>query len=641
MKKYIVTYFLAVMTVISYLVPCFSFSAKEVEKEVEVPVKYYEFDEGIDYDISNSGALQKIRHSEIGKLTVSGNFKEGEKDGIPAYTVSNDESLSLKFIYDDTLKNASDSEWHIKKDSGNKVDGIKLENDIDRGAIILQTSLDGKKWATVFEKTDFANDVKLDSDKDANYVRLANGCYYRVIVAYKIEKEIGSKEVFSIETPIKEHDDFKNAQVYDFYASYENTDENFISGEKFYFPSGAKDSKYTVATKKNNYAGSEKIEKNDPHYGWNLGNFCLSGYTDKGDDDDVYLKKVGNKVKLTFKLEQDIKKLNGNSNLVIAEDEKGSDEEFKVQSHNMKHGELIIHHTDSENKTNEIKYSDFLSALSSQNADTTIQLFEEGDYEVHLDYTITDKKGIDSDTHYQTSFKFKIRNANCMVYIFDAESGAELSNGDVTENGFRIDTAKSSYPKLQVKKEILNNTKNGLVEDTRFNGAATDGEIFTDDGIYTVKAYNRYDDKLEPAVKTIYVGNNNILTAYTKHLGTSNEYTIQEINNLIKDGYKINDDGDIIEPVTTTTTITTTTTETITETTTTITNTEITTKETSAKIAETSKISSGITTTAVSEKNNKEIRISVWLIILFIGIIFILLTLVVILLLKKKKGKKR
>ena len=31
-------------------------------------------------------------------------------------------------------------------------------------------------------------------------------------------------------------------------------------------------------------------------------------------------------------------------------------------------------------------------------------LFEEGDYEVHLDYAINDKKGLDSKTYYRTSF---------------------------------------------------------------------------------------------------------------------------------------------------------------------------------------------------------------------------------------------
>ena len=347
----------------------------------------------------------------------------------------------------------------------------------------------------------------------------------------------------------------KIAQVYTFYASYKDIDTE-PTGEKYYFYAGAKNAAYTVKTKKNNYAGSETIKKDDPHYGWDLGYFCLSGYTDLGDSDDIYLKKVGNKVKLTFHLDQNIEKLNGNSDLKIAVDKKGSDEKFKVPSHNMKHGELIIRHTDNENKNKEVKYSDYLAALASPGADTAIQLFEEGDYEVHLNYAITDEDGIDSTTYYQTSFKFKIRNANCMVYIFDSKSGAELSNGDVTENGFRIDTAKSSYPKLQVKKEILNNTKSGLVEDTRFNGAASDGESYTDEGIYTIKAFNRYDDKLEPAVKKIYVGSNSILTAYTKHLGTSSEYTIEQLNNMVDSGYTISDNGDIIEPATTMTAVT-------------------------------------------------------------------------------------
>uniref|UniRef100_UPI0025FD5218 hypothetical protein n=1 Tax=Ruminococcus sp. TaxID=41978 RepID=UPI0025FD5218 len=204
--------------------------------------------------------------------------------------------------------------------------------------------------------------------------------------------------------------------------------------------------------------------------------------------------------------------------------------------------------------------------------------------------------GWDTTTYYQTSFKFKIRNANCMVYIFDSKSGAELSNGDVTEYGFRIDTAKSSYPKLQVKKEILNNTKSGLVEDTRFNGAASDGETFTDEGIYTIKAYNRYDDKLEPAVKTIYVGSNNILTAYTKHLNTSEQYTIAQLNNMIDEGYTITDDGDIIEPVIETTTMTTPSPETTT------TKPEVTTITTTTEQVTTEAPSE--TTTSVQPDNN-------------------------------------
>ena len=181
----------------------------------------------------------------------------------------------------------------------------------------------------------------------------------------------------------------------------------------------------------------------------------------------------------------------------------------------MGRGELIIKYTAEDNSDQTVEYSNFLEALSSPGADTTIKLFEEGNYEVYLDYAITDTSGIkDSTSYYRTSFSFKIRNGNCMVYIFDSKSGGELSNGDVTENGFRIDSAKSSYPKLTVKKEILNNTGTGLIEDTRYNQAVTDGEVFTEEGIYTVTAHNRFDSYIEPAVKKIYVGSNKLLTAY-------------------------------------------------------------------------------------------------------------------------------
>ncbi len=554
-KKAACTLSIAVIFAAASPVPTFVAEAKE--QTVDIYGQVYEFDKKSEYEIDSSSATSTTdKASTLGSFSIDGDIsRDYTKNGFTAYEIANDTVFSVSYKYSSKLKDADAMDWHLIEDSKKEVNGISLDDKIKNGAIILQTSLDGDKWSTGTIFTDISSDVTFDQDNGINSIQLANGCYYRIIVAYETEKQLDNTRFLFIDT--SDHKYKKCAEVYQFYASYKDTD-TAPTGEKFKFHAGAKNSAYTVKTKKNNYAGSETIDNKDPHYGWDLGYFCLSGYTDKGDADDVYLKKVGNKVKLTFHLDQDINSLNGNSDLIIENDKDGSDEGFKVPKHNMKHGELIIRHTDSENNNTEVNYSDYLAALASPGADTSIQLFEEGDYEVHLNYAITDNKKInklDNTTYYQTSFKFKIRNANCMVYIFDSKSGAELSNGDVTENGFRIDTARSSYPKLQVKKEILNNTQSGLVEDTRFNSAASDGEIFTDEGIYTIKAYNRYDDKLEPAVKTIYVGRNNILTAYTKHLNTSEQYTIAQLNNMVDDGYTITDNGDIIEPVVETTTI--------------------------------------------------------------------------------------
>lgn len=576
-----------VLTVIS---SAFPFVAEAKEQSFALNGDIYEFGKKSEYEVDSSAPSADTDTSiRLGTLSINGDIQKNyEKNGISAYEIADGAVFSLDFKYISSLKDAGTDDWHLIKDGKDVVNGSELDDDIDYGALILQTSFDGNKWVDCKSYVDLSGDKKF-GDEQINNIQLANGCYYRIIAAYEIEKRTKDNRF------VDDYDTKKMAQVYTFYASYKTID-TVPTGEKFFFYAGAKNATYTVKTKKNNYAGSETISKDDPHYGWDLGYFCLSGYTDKGDSDDVYLKKVGNKVKLTFHLDQNIKKLNENSDLKIASDKNGSDEEFKIPSHNMKHGELIIRHTDSENVTKEAKYSDYLAALASPGADTAIQLFEEGDYEVHLDYAITDYDGWDTTTYYQTSFKFKIRNANCMVYIFDSKSGAELSNGDVTEYGFRIDTAKSSYPKLQVKKEILNNTKSGLVEDTRFNGAASDGETFTDEGIYTIKAYNRYDDKLEPAVKTIYVGSNNILTAYTKHLNTSEQYTIAQLNNMIDEGYTITDDGDIIEPVIETTTMTTPSPETTT------TKPEVTTITTTTEQVTTEAPSE--TTTSVQPDNN-------------------------------------
>lgn len=533
----------------------FPFVAEAKEQTVDIDGLVYEFGKKSEYEIDSSEPSDNAdKEFRIGTLSINGDIQRSyDKNGIKAYEIADDGTFSLDFKYIDTLKKAGEDSWHLIEDGDDVVNGIELSDDIDYGALILQTSLDGEKWVTINTTVNITDNKTFEKDQ-INNVQLSNGCYYRIIAAFEAEKR--TKDYSWSFKEFYKTDDYstkKIAQVYEFYASYKDIDTT-PTGEKYYFYAGAKNASYTVGTKKNNYAGSQTITKDDPHYGWDLGYFCLSGYTDKGDSEDVYLKKVGNKVKLTFHLDQDIKKLNGNSDFKIESDKNGSDEEFKVPAHNMKHGELIIRHTDSENVAEEVKYSDYLAALASPGADTAIQLFEEGDYEVHLDYAITDYDGWDSTTYYQTSFKFKIRNANCMVYIFDSKSGTELNNGDVTENGFRIDAAKSSYPKLQVKKEILNNTENGLVEDTRFNGVASDGETFTDEGIYTIKAFNRYDDKLEPAVKTMYVGSNNILTAYTKNLNSSKHYEISELNTLVDKGYTITDDGDIIEPVVETTT---------------------------------------------------------------------------------------
>jgi hypothetical protein len=305
--------------------------------------------------------------------------------------------------------------------------------------------------------------------------------------------------------------------------------------------------------KDNGYFEAEPIGEKDPHYGWNLGKFFVEGHTRVSDDVDgnlVFLKNVGDVVTLWFNLEQDIDYLNASDNLTINEDENGYDNHFGIEKINFGRGTLIIRYTNYENLTEDpVIYTDYLKANVQKGVDTKVELFEEGDYEVSLNYEIKDSPRkifgrdiIPSYTNYKIYFQFSVRNGNSMVFPFDVGTKAELSNNAITKNGFSLDLAKSRYLDIDIKREVLKNGVDGLVEDVRFNRPAKDGDSYTEEGIYTISVRNRYTG--QETTKKIYVGENDVLKA---HITTG--LSVRYIEDQISHGATIADDGTIIQPV--------------------------------------------------------------------------------------------
>ena len=297
--------------------------------------------------------------------------------------------------------------------------------------------------------------------------------------------------------------------------------------------------------KDNGYSEAHKLESDDPHFGWTLGSFFVSGYTSVYEDangNPVFIKTLGDQIELWFQLEQDIDCLNGKDYLSITEDSNGFDEAFGIGKTNFGRGALVTQHTDYRNAVGTPQlYTDYLSGITASGADTTVQLFEEGDYKVALNYEIKDDsfKLLKSYTDYRIEFEFSVRNGNCMVYPFDVLTGAELTNTAVTENGFYLDLAKSRYLDINIKREVLSEGATGLTEDVRFNRPAREGDQYTDEGIYTITVSNRYTG--QQTTKQIYVGTNKLLLA---HIVTG--LSIQEIRDQIAKGAQIAEDGTII-----------------------------------------------------------------------------------------------
>lgn len=524
--------FVEVLTILCLL----QLTAFAESRKIEAAGKIYEFEKDSHYEFHDGGEPKETgKGNTYGTFCISGNISSvSEKNDVPSYEVS-DGNLEFYYNHGDTMLNADIDEWHLVNDKSKKVADMKLSSDIMKGAIIIQTSKDRKNWVDVETICNAFSDtpIRTSSIYTTTDVQLINGCFYRVVAAYELSNRTEDSNFLFINTD--KYDYKKCAEVYEFYA-YTNSGETNVADPNQLYSLGTK----VRAKNFDGYFGEEVIDKNDVHYGWDLGNFFASGYTDEVTDADgnmVFLKNVGDKITLWFKLNQNINGLNGRENLSITADTEGYDQYFETQKMDFGRGVLIIRYTDHNNvKAEPTIYTNYLEANATVGADTKVQLFEEGDYEVALDYEITSDELIDKVGHYRIFFKFSVRNGNCMVYPFDVKTGSELTNSSMTENGFRLDLAKSRYLKINLKREILKDSADGLIEDTRFNGPAKDGAEYTDEGIYTITVSNEYTGQF--TTKKIYVGTNNILRAYM-----TTGLSIPEINNLVDNGSTISDDG--------------------------------------------------------------------------------------------------
>lgn len=526
----------AMLLIMVLVLGCLPVTALATASKTEIPGTIYEFDKGSHYEFHDSEKVVSQSSNTYGTFSITGNTSvASEKDGVPAFEVS-DGKLTFFYSCDDLLTSDLDS-WHMVDDKSKKVAEMKLDEDILKGAIILQVSKDRMNWSNTHTITNaFADTTNLKNGiYEATNVQLINGCFYRVIVVYELEKRVKDSNILFINTD--KYEKKKCAEVYEFFAAMGDSKKDEVDPNRMH-----RIGDRNRVKEHDGYFGEEPIGDKDIHYKWKIGDFYVGGFTGKEEDKNgnmVFLKNVGDQITLWFNLAQNIDAINGNENLSITADKEGHDQYFETGTMDFGRGTVIIRQTDQNNKQNDlIIYTNYLEANATVGADTKVHLFEEGDYEVALDYEVTSDELIDKIGHYRIFFKFSVRNGNCMFYPRDLATGSELSNRDVTENGFRLDLAGSRYLKVTIKREVLKDSADGLVEDTRFNEVATDGSEYTDEGIYTITVRNVYTNA--ETTKRIYVGSNTVLKA---HMVTGR--SIADINALLDQGATIAEDGTI------------------------------------------------------------------------------------------------
>ena len=487
-------------------------------KELEVQLKCFKV---FEFDESGETLSEKTGESYdnlVSNISVKGDLSEnGKDDDFIKFNVNN-EKVDFYYNIDNDFSTSKWGEWEIDPDENSCIN-ILCSKENNENSLFVDDGIND-----IF-KSEYHQKTVIYETKE---VQIYTGCYYDIAVNYCLRKKVGENKIGFITMP-----KYEKKQVMEEYKVY------FVNEllKKEYMNRLERKPKMNLGNKikvdGKNYREKKSIDSKDVHFGWDIGQFFVNGYTDKREENNTYvfLKNVGDKISLWFELKQKIDCLNNNEELWISLDE-SSDAEFEENI--MGAGTLLIKAIDFEkNKQPNIVYNDFLYANTLTGANTEVNLFEEGDYEVSLDYEIVNKgKFLEDKTNYKIPFKFKIRNGNCMIFPFDEVTGDELQDGAITKNGFHLDFARSRYLEINVERKEVIQRDNSYKLDTRFNRPAKDGDKYTDEGIYIFKVKNKYTE--EQITKTIYVGDNEIYKTLSR-LG----YSIEEINQKINDGYII------------------------------------------------------------------------------------------------------
>ena len=552
MRRFMAT-ILAVLMVFSACVLVGASSAYAAESKKTIIGKTYDLGEDDKYELSKA---QEVDASASRFNAVGDIASVSENNGFVSYAVnSGNLAIMINTQYGMNMFEQSDTtKWHIITDKSKVVDGIELSQSIGSGAIIVQTSRDGKTWITTDTETDIYN--KRDSINNRNVngepinafyrttnVQLTNGCYYRIIVAYKLQREVDPTQVLFVS--FKNQEEKERIEVYQFYAYDPSVNRSEALNTRTAYEFGD----VWRVDSQDGFKNPVLLQSDDPHIDWSIGKFYVSGYTDVRMDGDVpvFLKVPGDRAALWFVLEQEIDKCNGDTGIKVNYISSGSDIYFGTPTiANFGRGALIIRKTDKQNQKERQIYTNYLEASATVGANTRVDLFEEGDYEVALDYQLHyDKPFVFGTTTtktltYRIFFKFKVRNGDISAFLRDIDTNQFITNANVAPHGFYIDVANSQYLTMTIKREVLTESMDGLVEDTKFSGVAKEGRHYTEEGIYTVTIKNLATG--DSITKRVYVGDRDILLVHMK-----TGMTISAINERLAAGAYIVD-GQLIDP---------------------------------------------------------------------------------------------
>lgn len=174
-------------------------------EELVVP-SYESFESEKKFSVASDVLTNRLSFEKFGELSISGDglrLLDESNISVPVYIVDNSKSVQFSYInIRDYIHVNSDFSWKLIKDNTKKIGPYDWKKKMGIGGLLVQTSSDLETWETVYTNT---NVFKEYHDSIANFYSakrndLDSGCYYRVVVAYRITKKLKQKSVLFIDT---------------------------------------------------------------------------------------------------------------------------------------------------------------------------------------------------------------------------------------------------------------------------------------------------------------------------------------------------------------------------------------------------------------------------------------------------------
>ena len=124
-----------------------------------------------------------------GNIVVEGTLIENtEYRGMPMYLFSEEEPVTLSYKALSSMIEVKD--WGVVADPGSNIDDISIGDQIKKGAIVVQKSVDGTSWNdTGFSRTNifpYGGAINIDHFYSVSRSDLDKGMYFRIVIAYKL-----------------------------------------------------------------------------------------------------------------------------------------------------------------------------------------------------------------------------------------------------------------------------------------------------------------------------------------------------------------------------------------------------------------------------------------------------------------------